>query len=123
MNANKLHVVSFSPVQGCWHVESLADHVRSNARNLGAGTLGVTAYCAVGLAEGHEAAHRCIKQMQTALRRKKPKSAKTYATPTNRKLAGASIRFARARLVIHESGVVLKDNLGLTRKWKGAKTA
>ncbi len=68
MNARDLHVVSFSPVQRCWHVESLADHVRSNARNLDAGTLGVTAYCAVGLVEGREAAHRFIERMQAALR-------------------------------------------------------
>ena len=64
MNANELHVAAYSPVQKCWHVESLADHVTSNARNLGAGTLGDTAYCAVALAESREAASDAIAEIE-----------------------------------------------------------
>lgn len=64
MNADQVHVAAYSPVQKCWHVESLADHVTSNARNLGAGTLGDTAYCAVALAESREAASDAIAQIE-----------------------------------------------------------
>lgn len=64
MNANELHVAAYSPVQKCWHVESLADHVTSNARNLGAGTLGDTAYCAVALAESRQAASDAIAEIE-----------------------------------------------------------
>jgi hypothetical protein len=61
-----VHVASYSPVQKCWHVESLADHVKSNARNLGADTLGDTAYCAVALAESREAASDAITVIEQA---------------------------------------------------------
>ena len=61
-----VHVASYSPVQKCWHVESLADHVKSNARNLGADTLGDTAYCAVALAESREAASDAITKIEQA---------------------------------------------------------
>ncbi len=64
MNANELHVAAYSPVQKCWHVESLADHVTSNARNLGAGTLGDTAYCAMALAESRQAASDAIAEIE-----------------------------------------------------------
>ncbi|HBJ88146.1 MAG TPA: hypothetical protein DDZ88_30685 [Verrucomicrobiales bacterium] len=64
MNADQVHVAAYSPVQKCWHVESLADHVTSNARNLGAGTLGDTAYCAVALAESREAASDAIAEIE-----------------------------------------------------------
>jgi hypothetical protein len=64
MNANEIHVAAYSPVQKCWHVESLADHVTSNARNLGAGTLGDTAFCAVALAENREAASDAIAEIE-----------------------------------------------------------
>ena len=61
-----VHVASYSPVQKCWHVESLADHVKSNAGNLGTGTLGDTAYCAVALAESREAASDAITKIEQA---------------------------------------------------------
>jgi hypothetical protein len=67
MNADQVHVAAYSPVQKCWHVESLADHVTSNARNLGAGTLGDTAFCAVALAESHEAASDAITKIEGIL--------------------------------------------------------
>jgi len=71
VSADELHVVAYSPVQKCWHVESLADHVTSNARNLGAGTLGDTAFCAVALAESHEAASDAITKIEGVLSREK----------------------------------------------------
>jgi hypothetical protein len=61
-----VHVASYSPVQKCWHVESLADHVKSNARNLDADTLGDTAYCAVAIAESREAASDAITKIEQA---------------------------------------------------------
>jgi hypothetical protein len=64
MNADQVHVAAYSPVQKCWHVESLADHVTSNARNLGAGTLGDTAFCAVALAESRQAASDAIAEIE-----------------------------------------------------------
>jgi hypothetical protein len=64
MNTDQVHVAAYSPVQKCWHVESLADHVTSNARTLGAGTLGDTAYCAVALAESREAASDAIAEIE-----------------------------------------------------------
>ena len=67
MSADELHVAAYSPVQKCWHVESLADHVTSNARNLGAGTLGDTAFCAVALAENREAARDTIAKIKGIL--------------------------------------------------------
>ncbi len=67
MNTDEVHVAAYSPVQKCWHVESLADHVTSNARNLGAGTLGDTAYCAVALAESREAASDAITKIEGIL--------------------------------------------------------
>jgi len=71
MNAHTIHVAAYSPVQECWHIESLADHVTSNARNLGAGTLGDTAYCAVALAESREAACDAIDKIKSALNKEK----------------------------------------------------
>lgn len=67
MNADEVHVAAYSPVQKCWHVESLADHVTSNARNLGAGTLADTAFCAVALAESREAASDAIAEIEIVL--------------------------------------------------------
>jgi len=67
MNADQVHVASYSPVQKCWHIESLADHVKSNARNLGADTLGDTAFCAVALAENREAARDTIAKIKGIL--------------------------------------------------------
>jgi hypothetical protein len=71
VSADEVHVAAYSPVQKCWHVESLADHVTSNARNLGAGTLGDTAYCAVALAESHEAACDAIDKIKGTLNTEK----------------------------------------------------
>lgn len=67
MNADQIHVAAYSPVQKCWHVESLAAHVTSNARSLGAGTLVDTAYCAVALAESHAAACDAIDKIKRTL--------------------------------------------------------
>ena len=64
MNADQVHVAADSTVQKCWQVESPADHVTSNARNLGAGTLAHTAFCAVALAESREAASDAIAQIE-----------------------------------------------------------
>lgn len=71
MNAETLHVAAFSPVQGCWHVESLAEHLRSNARNFASGTLGDTAFCAVALTGCHESACDAIVKIEAALQRGK----------------------------------------------------
>lgn len=71
MNADELHVAAYSPLQECWHVESLADHVTSNARNLGAGTLAETAYCAVALAASHDAACDAIEKIKRTLNNEK----------------------------------------------------
>ncbi len=67
MNADGIHVAAYSPVQKCWHVESLKDHVTSNARNLEAGTLADTAFCAVALAESREAASDAIAEIEGVL--------------------------------------------------------
>jgi hypothetical protein len=69
MNADEIHVAAYSPVQKCWHVESLADHAKSNARNLGADTLANTAFCAVALAESREAASDAIAEIEGVLNR------------------------------------------------------
>lgn len=71
MNANELHVAAYSPIQKCWHVESLAEHVTSNARNLAAGTLGDTAFCAVALAESREAASDVVTKIEGILNGRK----------------------------------------------------
>lgn len=122
MNALELHVVSFSPVQGCWHVESLADHVQSNTRNLSEGTLGDTAYCAVGLVEDREAAHGLIKKMQAALRRGKAKQRAVEAT-AKRKAAAMSMMRQRARLMRDASKRKLKSNSGWRQPREGRKHA
>jgi hypothetical protein len=71
MSAEQLHVAAFSPVQNCWHVESLAEHLRSNARNLASGTLADTAFCAVALTDSHESACDAIGEIEAALKRRK----------------------------------------------------
>lgn len=61
---SRIHVASYSPVQQCWHVETLAEHVRQNGECLADGTLGQTAFCAVALVESHEAAHEVIRRIE-----------------------------------------------------------
>ena len=68
MNLNQVHVASYSPVQGCWHVESLAEHVRSNAKCLGRGVLRHTAYCAIALTESRDEAHAVIGRIKALLK-------------------------------------------------------
>jgi hypothetical protein len=80
MNADQIHVAAYSPVQKCWHIESLAAHVTSNARSLGAGTLANTAYCAVALAESHEAACDAIDKIKSTLSTEKEEANDAHGT-------------------------------------------
>ena len=67
MNADQVHVASYSPVQQAWHVESLQDHVASNAGCLARGVLGDTAYCAIALAANQDEAHEAIVKIERLL--------------------------------------------------------
>lgn len=67
MSADQIHVAAYSPVQECWHIETLAEHIASNARCFGGGTLKDTAYCAVALTESRERAHDLIGKIESIL--------------------------------------------------------
>jgi hypothetical protein len=67
MRVDQIQVASYSPVQRCWHIETLPEHIASNARCLGRGVLADTAYCAITIAESHEEAREAILKIKTLL--------------------------------------------------------
>ncbi len=67
MNPDTIHVASFSPVQGAWHIETLREHVESNLNCLAQGVLKDTAYCAVLLAQNREDASEAIDRISAVL--------------------------------------------------------
>jgi hypothetical protein len=64
LNVESIQVVEFSPVQRAWHIETLSDHAKKNLELLLLGRLGVTAFCAVALAENYEEAHSACEQIR-----------------------------------------------------------